>query len=454
VIKEVQLRTAAWYGDRLVSLTFPAEWDVTVVWPQTPPPLSCSDIAAAVEQLFGQPSVREMCQGKSRPLVIVDDMNRPTPVNRVMPILLQCFADVGMRTKEVTILVATGMHGAPQADALLRKIGSEAASTCRILVHDPKGDLVKLGKTSFGTPVLVNKAVAASDFVVGIGGVYPNQTAGFGGGSKLILGVLGRRSVMHLHYRHKSESWGSPKTGTDFRRDLDQIARIAGLRTVISLQVNADREVVRVVCGDPELYYAQEVAFARESFRAPLPEAADVVIANAYPNDVSVTFVRKKGTMPLRGCPPGVSRVVIGACSEGAGDHALFPFVNRPHFQRQRQILQRISVLQPREIAKRIIDKLQAVRRRRSLRLPGKSGSESTYPIWLYRTETETKHPLPVRIPGMQATSCWPEILDAITKEQQGKQSLKVLIYPCAPLQCLDAQCTHPQRGAVSAGSA
>ena len=91
-----------------------------------------------------------------------------------------------------------------------------------------------------------------------IGGLYPNDTAGCGGGAKLALGVLGFRSIASPHYGHQSIGWATPNSHSTFRRDLDEIARMIGLRTTVSLLLNADRDVIDVVCGDPHAYYADE----------------------------------------------------------------------------------------------------------------------------------------------------------------------------------------------------
>jgi hypothetical protein len=48
-----------------------------------------------------------------------------------------------------------------------------------------------------------------------------------------------------------------------------------------------------------------------------------LVIANAYPMDLSATFVRSKGMIPLAHAAAGASRVLIGAASEGMGNHGL-----------------------------------------------------------------------------------------------------------------------------------
>jgi lactate racemase len=314
----VALRTAAWYGDRPLPLELPAGWRVTTLRPSTPPPLDDHQIALALERPVGQPPLRELARGRSRPLVIVDDPTRPTPAGRVLPVVLRHLAEAGIPAGAVRVLVATGTHGPPRPEALAAKVGPEAAAACRLLVHDHTRGLARVGRTSFGTPVLVNREVLASDLVIGVGGIYPQHSTGFGGGAKLALGVLGKRSIVALHYRHPSMD-GSYEVGNDFRRDLDQVAAMVGLHTSVSVHVDADRRPVRVVCGDHRRSYPETVAFSQRAYRAPGPGSADVVIANAYPIDVSLTFMRSKGITPLLLAKPGASRVLVSACSEGGG---------------------------------------------------------------------------------------------------------------------------------------
>jgi lactate racemase len=201
-LNEISLRTGVWYGDQFVALRFPDTWDLSVLWPKTPPALSDSQIAQPLEHPVGQAPIRELCRGKSSPLVIVDDPNRPTPVARVLPFLLKPFCEAGIDPRSIRILIATGTHAAPRRETVQKKIGPEAFATCQVLVHDAYRNLAKLGRTSLGTPVEVNREVLRSDLVIGMGGIYPNHTAGYGGGSKLALGVLGFRSIRHLHYGH------------------------------------------------------------------------------------------------------------------------------------------------------------------------------------------------------------------------------------------------------------
>ncbi len=436
-VSTTQLRTGAWYGDQMIRLDFPADWEVCELWPTTPPALTDEEIAASLENPVGQPPMKQMCQGKSRPLVIVDDLNRPTPASRVLPFLLKQFREAGISARDVRILMAGGTHGKARTDAMVKKVGAEAAASCQLIVHDCRGDLANVGITSFRTPIFVNKEVVSSDFIVGIGGIYPNHTAAFGGGSKLALGVLGMRSIMHLHYRHKAMGWGILETNSSFRKDLDEIARAIGLNTTISLQVNADREVIRLDCGDHRVYYKEAVAFARKAFSSSISSDPDVVISNAYPNDLSLTFVRMKGMAPLRYCRAGASRVAIASCCEGVGEHGLFPLIV-PRFHRARSIFRQLSVLRPTEIRQKVAGRLKqqwaTTFARRGKRRPTISRSKSNNPILLYRPGSSCES-LPLYIRGIRVTCSWSDVLQTIQKEQGGRKNLKVLIYPCAPLQ-------------------
>lgn len=444
---ERELRTDAWHGDSPLRLGFPSGWKVTTHWPNTPPPLSEAQILECLEQPTGQPPIRELCKGKSRPVILVDDVNRPTPAARVISPLLDEFKAAGIPPSNVTIVVARGSHGEPHQESMLLKVGKEAASSCRILLHDPYRNTAKIGKTSFGTPVHVNQEVLAADFVMGIGGVYPNNTGGFGGGAKLALGVLDIRVISQLHRKHKGVGWGNQGTPNTFRQDLEEIARMIRLETLITAHVDADREIVRIRCGDYRLYYSDEVAFAREAFRAPKPGHADVVISNAFPNDLSLTFVHMKGVYPLRNAATGASRIVVGACTEGEGFHGVYPIVRMPPFHEQRDRLRRISLMTPAEMATKIIRRtLGKFRSNGSARsaasqIPHSQPQPATVspknPIWLYRTGNH-RDVLPSPVRGMRTLSDWSQVLETVRQEQGGREDLNVVVYPCAPLQILE----------------
>ncbi len=442
----VSLSTSAWYTDDELTLVFPHGWQVLIHRPRMPPPLDSRDIAAALESPHGQPPLRQLARGCTHPVVIVDDLTRPTPANQVLPFLLRQLEDAGIDRGHVTVVVGTGSHGPPPLANIARKIGEEAAATCRVIGHDHERDLVRIGRTTIGTPVIVNREIARSDLVIGVGGIYPQHSTGFGGGSKLALGVLGKKSIVALHYRHPSMA-GSYRTENSFRRDLDEIATMIGMRTSISIHVDERRRPVRIVSGDHLRYYADAVAFSLDAFAAPLPGKADVVVSNAYPMDVSLTFARSKGIIPLLQSGPTATRVMVAGCPEGLGHHGLFPFMDAPRFQRQRSLF-RTAVWRPREVPRKIARKV-----RTTISSVGGQGSVATAgsgaaslpnhrnPICL----VGATGPLPAHIPGMRKLGSWDEMIRRAEEEQGEDRPLSVVVYVCAPLQTIDApeQTTH-----------
>jgi lactate racemase len=434
---EVTLRTGVWYHDRATTLSFPAGWDVVVYWPNTPAPLSRSEVATRFARPIGQPPLRQLAAGRRRPLVIVDDLARPTPVFRVMPSVLQELSAAGIEPSAVRILVATGTHGHQDLAALRNKLGDVAFDSCRVIVHDDTQRSRRIGMTSFGTPVHPNRELLDADLVVGIGGVYPQHATGFGGGAKLALGVMERRTIRQLHFRHAGVG-GTYNIDNDFRRDLSEVARMIGLATMVTVHVDASLAVVNVMCGDHEAYYPQAAAFSRTWYDAPAPHDADVVVANGYPSDISHTFTRK-GMKPTRCAPAGATRVVIASNHEGLGHHGLFQQGLGARLEGYRLLYNRVRIMDPATIARKIVKNAARVAGIRG----GSAGAvpptalQKTRPMMVYQPPgVDTAMP---PLDGVTVSRDWNAVISMIASEHRNKHRLRVRVYPCASLQCIDA---------------
>lgn len=434
-MQEIELRTGAWYNDRPIQLTFPDSWDVVTYWPDTPPPLTDEQIAEQIHRPIGQPSLSELARGKKRPVIVVDDLARPTPAFRILPFLLKEFESAGIQHHDIRILVATGTHGHQDATALASKIGQPTYTNCRVIVHSDLRGTKFVGTTSFGTPVYVNAELRKADLIVGIGGVYPQHTTGFGGGGKLILGVSGRKTIRTLHFRHKGVG-GTYNIDNDFRRDVTEIARMVGLNTIYTLHINDRMEVVQLLAGDHYAYYPQAAEYSRKRYTAPLPEDADVVIVNSYPSDVSYTFVRK-AMKPIRCASRSAMKIMIGSMHEGLGHHGLFQQGLSDRIREYRELYNRISVMEPRVIIQKTIKNLFFRNRHPVQPHAGGSVSLPADPMWVYRPEGAGA---PMQdLEGVRIVRSWDAVLKGIQARYATGSSVKVRIYPCGSLQCLDA---------------
>jgi hypothetical protein len=209
---------------------------------------------------------------------------------------------------------------------------------------------------------------------------------------------------------------------------------------MVSVLVDAQRNIFHARAGDHYTYYPDMVSVAKQAFLAPHPGDTDVVLSNAYPIDISLTFMRSKGIVPLLHAQPGASRVLVAACSEGVGYHGLFPFMHGPRFAAQRHLLRKLSHMAPTAVPGAVSRRMRRARvlpTALRFRPSTTSAPEQRNPIWLY-PPGRSPGDLPARIPGVKAVYTWSEVIERICREQAGRRALKVVLYPCAPLQVLD----------------
>jgi nickel-dependent lactate racemase len=442
------LLTGAWYGDRPLALALPADWDLTIHWPRTPAAMTNDEVRSALDRPLDGASLTKLASGLGSVAIIVDDLTRPTPVDRILPLLLDDLAAAGIRDEAITIIVGTGTHG-PSKAGVERKVGHPIAARYRVAFHDDRRDCVRIGTTSFGSPVLVNRDVAASDLTIGMGGIYPQHTVGFGGGAKTVLGALGRASIERLHYRHPSVD-GRLDIPSDFRRDVAEMADLVGMRFVAAALVDARRELIWLAAGPPTVVHAAGVELAVEWFGAPGPGDADVVIANAFPMDTSATFARSKGVIPLTRAAPLASRVLIGAASEGVGHHGLFPL----EAGRATALVDRVRVARnvpPASVAGLGIGLVRRSAERVISRRERAAPIGRTQRPILFHPTTDVG--LPGLLAGMRTVTDWDELVRLVEHEQSERgqadrrpadrtsarrQPLRTVVYPCSPLQVLE----------------
>ena len=444
-MQEIELRTGVWYQDRPLRLSFPDDWKVSTFWPDTPAAMSDDEIRAQFSKPIGQPPLWQQAKSTKSPVVIVDDLSRPTPLYRIMPFVLEEFAKAGVEKSRIKVIVATGTHGRQSRDALTRKLGAVTMASCTVTIHDDRRRCRFIGRTSFGTPVFVNRDVLDSDFIIGIGGVYPQHTTGFGGGSKLGLGVLGRKTIAHLHFGHRSVG-GTYNVENDFRRDLDEIAAMIRLKSLITAHVDSRQQLVALLCGDHFAYYSKAVAFSRDRYDAPAADEYDLVIANAYPSDVSFFFMRKS-MKPLHCAPRSATKVIVSSNHGGLGRHGLYQPGKNKRLNDYRTLYARLSTRPRRELLAKALRRLAIWKRPVQSRkknistTPSSNGGERVY---LYTP--------PGGVTGLSRDksiieiNAWDDVIELARREHRPRNYLNVAIYPCASLQCIESRAINDVR--------
>jgi nickel-dependent lactate racemase len=264
-------------------------------------PLNQREIQNALEKPFGTPPISELSRGKKKTAIIFDDLLRPTPVAVLIPFILRELEKGGVAKSSISFVAGTGAHRPMIRKDLVKKLGENIVEEYPVYTHNPFGtmsSLKKVGKTSLGTPVEINREVMESDLKIGIGCIIPHSLAGFTGGAKIVFpGCASIDSIRHNHEelagskagncRHHPSIGIGKVEGNIARSDMEEAARIIGLDMVVDTVLNSRREIIGVFAGDCIKEHRVGVALAKQVYATKTVRDADVVIANAYPLDSS-----------------------------------------------------------------------------------------------------------------------------------------------------------------------
>jgi lactate racemase len=281
-------------------------------------------ISAAVQRPMDAPPLAEFLAPAERLLVIVNDATRPTPTPAILDAVGDRLAENGAR-----FLVGTGAHRGP-TEAEYRQILGRHYDRFRkrIEAHDSRdrANLVDLGRTRNGTPVLLNRALVEADRVVATGSVEPHYFAGYTGGRKAFLpGVAGFETIESNHrLALDPRARALSLADNPVSQDMDDALRLLGSHIFSIMTVQGrDQGLSACLAGDITSSFAAAVEKAKAVFAVRLPALADIVITVARkPMDIDLYQAQKaidNGSLALA---DGGILILVASCRDGVGDRA------------------------------------------------------------------------------------------------------------------------------------
>ena len=241
------------------------------------------EIAYKISQPYGSETLRELAKGKRRCVVLFDDMTRPTKTYQLLPAVIDELIGGGLRDDQIVLVMASGAHTGRMLFDFQKKLGEETCERFLVFNHNPYEGFKDLGRTSRGTPVLINREVMSCDLKVAVSSIIPHFGFGFGGGSKMIL--PGVASLDTISSNHSIKSGTEPGRVSDNERRLDseEATRMAGLDFVVHSLLNAESDVCDLVAGDMIEAHREGVRRARSHYSTEIVRDADIAIGNTYP---------------------------------------------------------------------------------------------------------------------------------------------------------------------------
>jgi lactate racemase len=326
----------SWQGSP-IDLPLAPEWQVKGILQPSAGSIVADTRQETVRSLaspMGSPRLKELAKPGQKITLVIDDASRPTPVSEILPAVLDELTQSGIDLSQVTLVAALGVHRAMTPDELAARVGPGVLERLNPVTHDcdDPAKLKRLGITSRGTPVDIQKNVAESDLVILIGCIEPHIIASFGGGYKnLIPGVAGRATIAHNHSLNcRPQTFnmvGQPIQQNPMRLDLEEGCQmLPGKVFIINAVINSSLQVVQIVSGDPIQAHRAGAQISAQIYGAPVPGLVDIVITASHPMDQDLRQGVKALANTIRAVKPGGVVITLVEANEGLG---VFGLANR-----------------------------------------------------------------------------------------------------------------------------
>ena len=328
-MKTIKVPSRLWYENQERELTFPDRWEVDNLTSSglEKQGLTQEQIRERIEHPVEGPTLEELARGKKQAVIVFDDMTRPTPVGNVAPFVLEQLHRAGMKKDQIRFIWALGSHGAYDMIAARKKLGDEIVENYTVYNHDPFQNTVRVGRTSTGVELWINREFMACDLKIGIGCITAHVHVGFGGGAKLIMpGVAGIETINQFHnqqFRDYSRTGLGNFDNNIMRAECDAAGDLAGLNFKVDCLINRRGEIASLYAGSFRATHENGAEEGKAHYGIPYTTGYDIVVSNSYgkANESAIAF-----SFPIMLLKPGSqgTGVLISDCPEGQVPHYVF----------------------------------------------------------------------------------------------------------------------------------
>jgi len=319
------------YGKDGLQIEIPSN-NVTTLAPRFIPGLP--DEAAAFREAVRAPinskPLRELIGANDRVAVVIPDITRPLPSDRLLSWL---FAELDhVRAENFVIVNGTGSHRVNTAEELAAMVGGEIARRYKIVnhnSHDP-ATLVFAGKTSDGRDVFFNREYIEAGKRIVMGFIEPHFMAGFSGGYKGVFpAVADIDSIMHYHRAdvigHPGSTWGILENNPT-QRQIRANGSLLPVDFCVNVMLNRQRRITGFFCGETLAAHERGCAFSKSTVMIPCPAPFPIVVTtnSGYPLDQNLYQAVKGMSAAAQIVEQDGLIVAASKCNDGFPNHGNF----------------------------------------------------------------------------------------------------------------------------------
>lgn len=284
-------------------------------------------VMSALKNPIGTQRLKEMVKATDTVAIVISDITRPTPNEKLIPWLIEELSHVPLGN--FVIINGTGTHRDQTKEEFVQMLGEWVVENIRIVnnqCHD-KEVLVNIGKSKFGCDVYLNKDYVEADFRIVTGFIEPHFFAGFSGGPKgMMPGIAGIETIMTFHNARMIgdplATWGNMVNNPvqDMTREVNSFCKP---EFMLNVTLNKEKEITQVFAG--ELYQAHDAGceYVREHTMIKCDRRFDVVITSnsGYPLDQNLYQAVKGMSAAHKIVKEGGAIICAAECSDGIPNH-------------------------------------------------------------------------------------------------------------------------------------
>jgi nickel-dependent lactate racemase len=319
------------YGQGHVGIDVPSQ-KVRVIAPTFVPglPDEAAGFSAAARCPIGGPPLRDRVRATDKVAVVIPDITRPLPTDRLLPWLFAALDHVP--AANITIINGTGSHRANSPDELRAMVGPAVADRYRVVNHDAHDPttLAPAGTTRDGRPIFMARDYVAADRRIVLGFIEPHFMAGFSGGYKGVFpAVADIDAIMHYHRAaavgHPRSTWGVLE-GNPTQEQIGWAGSLLPVDFLVNVTLNRKREITAFFCGDVATAHAAGCAFAKQTAMVPTDHDFPIVITTnaGYPLDQNLYQAVKGMHAAMQVVQQDGLIIAAARCNDGFPAHGNF----------------------------------------------------------------------------------------------------------------------------------
>ena len=193
------------YGKNGLLLNIEDNWKSDIIRKPIMPIID--NISEKIKEIFNTPinaeNLQGLCKNAKTACILVCDITRPVPNHLFIEHMIKEMHKAGIKLENILIIIATGLHRPAPEKEIKEIIKSKwVLNNIKIVNHYARDDNnhQKIGVTSKGNVIKLDKRFLDSDIKIATGLVEPHFMAGYSGGRKVLApGIAHAETITTFH---------------------------------------------------------------------------------------------------------------------------------------------------------------------------------------------------------------------------------------------------------------